>query len=379
MTAAASAQTQRCDPGGAVAAVQQRQKDLLREEVPEMSTDVPLRLRPRLVNFKDALALAVDGIIECGSLGESAPVMQERFAKLLGANQPEKPFTPSSRQAAAVEDGIYGGDLKVAVTAPANAPDLRVVVVSLGIECGTDAMLLVYEPRVQGWQRTLRWQSPVYEEISGALGGFFAYAVVPGAPWKIAVAHGTDWCTSRWSSFAIDVLAPTPDAGKPRVVWHQQHGFVLESEPRMVARPDGFELRVDVGTIETEQMVRKGIFRYRVDGDRVERVAPIAVDGRGFVDAWLQAPWSEAQRWSLPEGAAGFEQAHAAFEKGAKDAAVTYAYGPVRACLVKDRYEVEMDAKPGGAQFYAIEERPGGYILVNYATTQDERCVRRVN
>ena len=53
---------------------------------------------------------------------------------------------------------------------------------------------------------------------------------------------------------------------------------------------------------------------------------------------------------------------------------IGYSYGPVRACLMKGRYEVEMIADPGGPQFYAIQEGQNGYTMVNFGTTQDERC-----
>ena len=141
-------------------------------------------------------------------------------------------------------------------------------------------------------------------------------------------------------------------------------------------RPDGFELRArEVNTIEQDQLFRKGIYTLRgADGDNVHRVQPVATDGRGFVDQWLQSPWNEAKEWSLPEGLAGFQKAHEAFERGRKDANTTYSYGPVRACLMKGEYEVEIDADPGGQQFYAIRETGRGYMLVNFGTTQDERC-----
>jgi hypothetical protein len=69
----------------------------------------------------------------------------------------------------------------------------------------------------------------------------------------------------------------------------------------MTAKPGGFQVRAQVSAVDNEVMERKGIFRYRVEGDTVEREQPIAADGRGFVDAWLQAPWSDARQWSLPE------------------------------------------------------------------------------
>jgi hypothetical protein len=358
--------------------VHERQNELLRQKINEMDTTVPPALKPQIHALKDALADAVDDGMRCAAVGESAAVTEAALAKLLGANQPDKPVAPSTPSAGSFDnqqDGTYGAMLKVAVAAPQNAAQMRVVTVGFGIECGDDTMLFVYEPRPAGWRRTLRWQSDAYDEVSGAFGDFLMYAVLPGtneASWKIAVAHGTTWCTSRWSGFKLDLLAPGSDA--PRVVWHTEHGLVLETAPRMTARADGFDFRADVGTIETEQLVRKGIFRYRVEGDTVERVQPIAVDGRGFVDAWLQAPWSEAKQWSLAEGLAGFEKVHEAFARGRKDSSVGYNYGPVRGCLMQGRYEVEMDATPGGPQFYAIKQGQNGYTMVNFSTTQDERC-----
>jgi len=299
------------------------------------------------------------------------------------ANQPE----------ASKIDWHYGANLQVKVTAPVAQTSLRIVELRFDIECGGDTILLAYElarrnsqvisvagahvdsGTPDGLGRVLRWQAAPYEEINGAFGDFFEYVVLPGQDeksWRLVVAHGTDWCTSRWSGYKIDLIEP--QAGAARVVWHYQQGYVLESDPRLVARPNGFELRLDVGTIESEQMTRKGVFRYVVDGDTVRRVGPIAVDGRGFVDEWLQLPWSEAKQWSVAEGSEGFEKAHEAFARGRKDASVTYSYGPVRACLMKGQYEVEIDAEPGGKQFYDIREGPNGYTMVNFGTTQDERC-----
>jgi hypothetical protein len=375
MVAAPAFAQKACDTDVQVGAVERRQHQLLQQTVEEMSTEVPAPMQTQLSGLKDALAAAVEVQMRCTPAAADAAVIEGQLVKLLAANQPEKPLVPSKGEPDTGQDkGPYSGNLKIAVTAPANAPQLRAVTVSYGIECGEDSMLLLYEPAASGWRRVLRWQSPEYTEISGAFGNFFEYAVLPGTPLKIAVAHGTDWCTSNMSAFKIDLLTPQEDGGTPRVVWRTTEGYRRETDPRMKALPDGFELRVDVSTIELDQVIRKGVFRYKVSGDSVERVQPIAVDGRGFVDAWLQAPWSAAKGWSAPEGLAGFERAHDAFTKMHDAGSVTYSYGPVRACTVKDRYEVEIDADPGGPQFYAIAQGTDGYTMVNFGTTQDERC-----
>jgi hypothetical protein len=358
-----------CDTDLIVSALRTRQVQLAEDKVEEMSTDIPELTRTRLSGLKDALAAVVEATMNCTPTGADAATIQTQLAKLMGVNRPTVKDAP-----------VYGSGLKVAVAAPANAPQLRVVTASYGIECGDDSMLLLYEPGLNGWKRAMRWQSPEYTQVSGAFGDFFEYAVVPGtapgAPVKIAVAHGHPWCTSRFSGFSVDLLEGVTDGNAPKGLWHRDESYVRETTPRMTTRQDGFELRADVGTIEQLQLTRKGVFRYRVTGDTVERVQPIAADGRGFVDAWLEAPWSQAKAWSAPEGLAGFEQTHTAFEKARNAGSVTYTYGPVRACSVKGRFEVEMDADPGGKQFYAIQQRSegDGYTMVNFGMTQDERC-----
>lgn len=355
-----------CDTDLIVSALRTRQVQLAEDKVEEMSTDVPELTRTRLSGLKDALAALVEATMHCTPAGADAAVIQAQLAKVMGANQPAVKNAPA-----------FGAGLKVAVAAPANAPQLRAVTVSYGIECGDDSMLLLYEPGPNGWKRTMRWQSPEYSQISGAFGDFFEYAVVPGTPVKVAVAHGHPWCTSRFSGFSIDLLESVTDGNAPKALWRRDEGYVRdEAAPRMMARPEGFELRAQVGTIETDQLTRRGVFRYKVSGDAVERIQPIAVDGRGFVDAWLEAPWSSAKNWSAAEGLAGFERAHEAFTKAHNAGSVTYTYGPVRACSTKGRFEVEMNADPGGPQFYAIQQRSegDGYTMVNFGTTQDERC-----
>jgi hypothetical protein len=380
----------------AASLVLESQQKLLDQRVEDMSTEVPAELRQQITNFKDTLAASTDVILHCETVDTPAQQLETELAREFHANQklPSPTNAGSGKAATRTPHGGYGADLKVSVSTSQAAPQLRLIDYQFGIECGDDSVLLVYEPgrknaeiisptgakadsgMPDGFVRALRWQADPYDQISGAFGDFFQYVVLPGSdgkPWRLAVAHGMPWCTSTMSGFKMDLL--DPQEGTAYVIWHDQETYRRgDFDPRMTLRGNGFELRAEVSTIELEQLVRKGIFRYDIDGDTAQRVQPIAVDGRGFVDAWLQAPWSEAKDWSLPEGLAGFEKAHEAFARSRKDSSVTYNYGPVRSCLMKGLYEVEIDADPGGPQFYAIREAPNGYTMVNFGTTQDERC-----
>lgn len=367
------------------AEVHRRQAELLKVQVEEMSTEVAPPLQAKIHNFKDALAAAVDEAMVCAPAEETMAEAQSRLATMLHANEQDKsPHQVISRLSTdktfAVRDNIYGSNLKIEMDAHANAPTLRAVEVSYGNECSDDTMLLLYEPQSQGWKPVLRWQSGDYKEVSGAFGDLYQFAVLPGSGdgLRVVVAHGTPWCTSRFSGFSLDLLAPTARTDHaPRVIWHLNRGYSRGDFPaRLRTTADGFEFRVNAPATDANAYERTVIYRYRVVNDHVTRIGPIATNGRGFVEEWLGMPWNEAQAVTSPDAIRGMEQVHKQHTQLGKDPKtyVTYTYGPVHACTVKGQYEVEMDADPGGSQFYIIREGPNGYTMVNYATTADERC-----
>jgi hypothetical protein len=347
---------------------------------PEVSVSVQSLIR----RLKNALADAVTAEMVCAKEDEDARTIEAQLAKELTANLPEKPVQPyvsKSDETPVSEDNVYGADLKVAVATPANAAQLRIIQVGFGIPCGDDTVLMIYAPGPEGWRQALRWQSPAYKEISGAFGDFFLTAILPataGSGWQAVAAHGTPWCTSRLSGFKMDVLKPAAGKTAPEVVWHADRGYSRgDATAKLRATGDGFELRLnDVGLDFINGYERPVIYHYRGAGEQVTRVEPIAANGRGFVEEWLSMPWNEAAGQTAPQAVARMKVVHDRVESMDKDAKtyVSFTYGPVRSCLAKGRYEVEMDADPGRPEFFAIAETGNGYMMMNYGTTQDERC-----
>jgi hypothetical protein len=50
---------------------------------------------------------------------------------------------------------------------------------------------------------------------------------------------------------------------------------------------------------------------YRIDGDEVTRVQPVATNAVNFADEWVRRKWEQAQRWSTPGNVAALERLHA--------------------------------------------------------------------
>ena len=265
----------------------------------EQDEAVPESLQAQIRKFKDSLGSLADAELRCVPPNADPKIIEARLAKLLGANKPVKEEVYDPKKPPQL-DHIYGDGITVKVTTPTKSPHLFVVEFRFDIACSFDSVLLVYEPREGHWQQSLRWQSGNYDDVSGAFGDFFQYQVLQqknSAGWLLVAGHGNPWCSSNMSGFGVDVLQPVQSA-RPRALFHKDITYSRATDPVMKQTTDGFELRMEVYTPDTTLITRPGIYRYRVTATEFERVQPIALNGRDFVDEWLQSPWSDSKNWS---------------------------------------------------------------------------------
>lgn len=364
----------------AAAEVKAVQKQLLAEKVEEMDPSVTPTTQAQIQTLKDSLNSTITAYLHCQS-GKPVDVkeMESTLAGLLGANKPASAVQPPTEQTPKLQDQIYGSDLKIAVSKPESEPQLVAIQGSFGVSCGMDTILLIYEPAEGNWQQVVHWQSGSYDQISGAFGDFFDYVVLPRkkqGQWLVATAHGFPWCTSRWSAFDLDVIEPS--ASKPqRVLFHRHEGYVRDYDPIMKAKSDGFEIRLEKGSLDTDVMTRKGIYRYRIMDDEVQRVQPIAMNGRDFVDEWLQSDWKDAVNWSEKENVSNLETNHAKITQlmDQKSKRPHFNFGPVRGCSDNAKhFQVELDQNPGEPTYFQIIQGENSFLMLSALPTPDLRC-----
>jgi hypothetical protein len=291
-------------------------------------------------------------------------------------------------------DQVYGADLKVKVSAPADIPHLLLVEFTFDISCGTDSLLIAYEKLDGQWRQSLRWQSPDYTEVLGAFGNFFQYQVFQPAnstSWLLATFHGSPWCTSRWSDFTLDLLPPARGTAPQTALMHRQDEYVRDTDPILKLSPGGFQLRVETGSLDSGIMTRPAIYRFRIDTGKdsqfqIQRIQPIAVNGRDFVDEWLQAPWNESAQWSSPSALAALEQEHkeiAALHDPNITNGPSFTYGPVRPCSDSaSHFQVELDQErnvdqkpvPGEPVYFQIQEGSNSFTMLSASPDSNQRC-----
>ena len=341
--------------------------------VAEMDTSVSAAVQQQVGEFKDALAATADAFIGCQKPDADAKAVESAITAALSTS-------------GATEKGEghpYGSGLAVAVKHPDEAPGLLAVQVTFGIECGTDSMLLVYENDNSGWKKAVRWQSKPYDQVSGAFGDFFTYLIVNRAvspPWVAAVAHGSPWCTSRWSGFDLDVIEPAHANQPQNVLFHNKGGYVRgEIEPTLKSRPDGFELRVQKGMLDMDIMTRIGVYRYSLNDDELRREQPIALNGRDFVDEWLQVGWDDAARWSDANARQQLKSEHDRIArerdpKTTKDRPMLE-YGAVRGCSGDPKlFQVELGETPGEPTYFLIRQGSNAFTMMGASHTASPRC-----
>jgi hypothetical protein len=342
---------------------------------PDADENLSPQQRTATRDFKDALVSAIDARFACSDAHADPAALQRALQASLGVPK-TRPEPDDNRD--------FGHWLDVDVTRNTDPKPLVFVRVGYGIPCGDDNLLVAYAWDGATWRRVLRWQSDDYAQISGAFGGTFQYRVLPAG--QIAVAHSSSWCWSRWRSFGLDVFAPASDGQPQRKLLHLGHGFAADFDQddeglTLKTRPDGVELRTTIAPLDADLIERKVVYRYRVSGDTVERIQPIALNGRDFVDEWLTSNDAHARNWSDPNAADDLLKARQTLVASLKgENGLLLKYGPVRACgSGKDRYQVEIDlqaqkSKHADARYGLIHQESNGFTMLSLSDKADPTC-----
>ncbi len=370
------------------AAIKTLQSDLLAVAVANRGDDpdVPPAARDDISELKSRLAGLTDAYLAVRPNELDPSSVEGELATMLSANRSSAP-KPRGMSSEAVS-GLYGANLEVKV---AGQPDVLTVAYRFGIDCGSDALLLVYQHNENAWKRALRWQAAPYDLISGAFGDGFQYRLLPGevsGAWRIAAVHGYPWCSSNFSEFAVDVLQPQPGTDQPAIIFHDKQGYRRDEDLTLSARPDEFEVNANYAiSLDSDVVQYPAVFRYAESDGTYSRVPPLATTPRDFVDQWLQQPWSDALRWSMPKNLAELERIHripAALQVADEENETTdWSYGPVLACRDPGRTQVELDSvfREGTSEtqsaplYFQLTGREGDYRMSAASAHPDPQCL----
>ncbi len=178
-----------------------------------------------------------------------------------------------------------------------------VVETSLGIQCGFDDSAYLFSWRDGKW--ALRWESEQNDysaerykpqnlstvQVGGSDGG----------DGQLVLTLGTQpWCSSNWRGIYARVWRLRAGVAPQLILDESDYGFA-EGELVGSVGVGTILMEYSVGTLDKGVLIRRTSRAFRVQGDRVERVAPLALSPRDFLDEWLTRDWKVAAGWSGQE------------------------------------------------------------------------------
>jgi hypothetical protein len=254
----------------------------------------------------------------------------------------------------------YGLELSYEVRRIAHPSPLLAVLARFSIECGNDAVLILFSRSGGSWRPSMIRRSAPYREIGHAYGafGFAVSAPDRGGRWYLATSIVPPWCSSNWRGLVYDLSRPGPSPARPRIFFRRAVGNYLGNDMAadLRAGAEQFQVRHDGAILDIDILVRRHVETYRVEGDRVRRVQPVALNARDFVDEWIDSPWQEAAAWSAPTTA--LRLAHRQLNGSHQNMAT---FGPIRKCAPGLR-RVEVDSE-GEPAWYFIVRGDGAYRM----------------
>jgi hypothetical protein len=234
----------------------------------------------------------------------------------------------------------YGSLRELDVQTPGTNPSLLSIKMTVGISCGVDSSLYLFQRRGSGWVPVIILEPGPYEQVNGAMENL-EYRVSPPdelGNWYVLVAFSHPWCTSCWSGVHYRVLRKSSDPEKPLLVYESAGGLYrcANQSFRLTVGKNQFSLSYPNMMLRDFDLFAKiSVDRFQIDGMGVQRLPPLAQPPVDFVDQWLELPEDEAMKLvSKPArtSAADWHRILSSKDARAKQQSYESAYDLVKAC-----------------------------------------------
>ncbi|MDH7974736.1 hypothetical protein QH494_21305 [Sphingomonas sp. AR_OL41] len=192
--------------------------------------------------------------------------------------------------------GLLGGDRYL------------LLITGVGVSCGFDESAYVFEQRPDhAWHLLLSSERNDYARDHYKPEHLIAVNVAPSdvswneaaPPPLIATLGYSPWCSSNWHSLYARLWRAS--ATTPTPILDREDELFMGGDFVAAARLTAGDLLVQYrgGSIDGGVLTRSHVLHYRIAaGDKLARIAPVALDPQAFVEEWLTSDWSQARRWN---------------------------------------------------------------------------------
>jgi len=267
-------------------------------------------------------------------------------------------------------------------------PTVLIVATQLWVPCGSqdpDAKVYVFQGGIRKWNLLISADAdfdPLMEsEESGVQ--YHLSPADPSGKFYLAIAHSPPSCRDEPPYVRYEILLPGQSDDGSKTIFSRREAVNDHFKPpfRLQAEADWFSLtRGIVRKLDGEPGV--SIARYKISGDQVMRIQPLALTPENFLDEWTQLDWEEASHWSAPTHRAEIEAWHASLHGLANDSAE---FESVQACPATGDLDsswlvtlwIDRQENPSFPQtrlYVAIARHNGTFDVENVRNTTDTSC-----
>jgi hypothetical protein len=221
----------------------------------------------------------------------------------------------------------------------------------MGISCGWDDSAYVYEFEGKAWQRRLESEQNTYAKDRYKPQWIESVQISSDFQTKrllILTLGRETWCASNWHDVYYRLWSVTPNA-PPKLLLDQSEWAFVAADPPINGTIRGDDLFVEyaVGALDPG-LTREAVYHFRVEGDGMKRVNPVALSPKDFAHEWLTSSWEQAKGWSE---SVALQRAHDADREAGES------IDPTKHCGNRpDLWQVAIDFHP--AWYFLIRWRP---------------------
>ena len=253
---------------------------------------------------------------------------------------------------------------------------ILVVRTALGIECGYDDSAYVYERRDDEWYRLFESEQDPTDPDPNRYEPQTLVAVHVSDRLVLTLGH-MGWCQSNWYPVYYR-LWRVGDDGKPRLLLDgRESAFLGAHEPPILGSVGSADLLVEfnVGSLDSDVHNRPAVRHFAINGDTVQRIDPIALTPRDFVEEWIEQEPSERAMWADPRARASL----ARWRKPSDDSGYWGEFIGTRRCIKStDLWQVGIRAhpheKPTDIYFLVRWRPPYRFKMIDVATRPWHDC-----
>lgn len=261
------------------------------------------------------------------------------------------------------------GALDISFSRPQGAPKWIQMSTDIGIQCGYDRSVYLFEWRDKRWNRRFTFETDDYSQTEYNPQQEFELEIsspdTRGAR-LVFVTGLPPACMSVWHTLYIRLYRI--GASQKLLLNEAPLANLGQDGPAYTAHleKNGIRIAYFGRSIDSGLLIRKHVLRYALEGGEVRRLDPIAYSPRDFVDEWLTRSWNEVSDRSEPRITEWHRRLHKEFVNGDFEA--------IQACTKRGELQVSINIDEKAYYFFVQERGQDRFRMTEISGKPREDC-----